>query len=229
MTARMGSPGEPGSPEARFTALFDRTRLPLLAYAVRRVSDPADAADVVAETYLVAWRRLEDVPPGDQARPWLFGVARRVLANHHRGERRRHALADRLRDSLEDLNAPDPASVSHPDREGDTARVLAAMDRLKEDDREILRLVAWEELAREEIAVAMGLSRAAVRLRLHRARARLAAAMDDLDELPEGASRSRESRAVPADANQPVLQRSRAAGHDSIIRTPLRVLTEEQR
>ena len=69
------------SAEERFTALFEATRLPLLAYAVRRVADPADAADVVAETYLVAWRRLDDVPAGACARPWLFGVARRVLAN----------------------------------------------------------------------------------------------------------------------------------------------------
>ena len=68
------------SAEERFTALFEATRLPLLAYAVRRVADPADAADVVAETYLVAWRRLDDVPAGADARPWLFGVARRVLA-----------------------------------------------------------------------------------------------------------------------------------------------------
>lgn len=68
------------SPEEQFSDLFERTHGALLGYAVRRVTDPADAADVVAETYLVAWRRLEDVPPGAQARPWLFGVARRVLA-----------------------------------------------------------------------------------------------------------------------------------------------------
>ncbi|GAB3435443.1 hypothetical protein GCM10027517_04600 [Phycicoccus ginsengisoli] len=96
------------SPEERFSALFERTHPALLGYAVRRVADPADAADVVAETYLVAWRRLDDVPGGDEARPWLFGVARRVLANHYRGERRRHALADRLRDSLHEVvPAPD--------------------------------------------------------------------------------------------------------------------------
>jgi RNA polymerase sigma-70 factor, ECF subfamily len=84
------------SPEERFAALFDRTHRPLLAYAVRRVADPADAADIVAETFLVAWRRLDEVPPDEQARPWLFGVARRVLANYYRGEHRRHALGERL-------------------------------------------------------------------------------------------------------------------------------------
>lgn len=91
------------TPDERFAALFERIHRPLLAYALRRVSDPADAADVVAETFLVAWRRLDDVPAGEAARPWLFGVARRVLANHYRGERRRDALADRLRDQLTEV------------------------------------------------------------------------------------------------------------------------------
>ncbi|PZR52144.1 hypothetical protein DNL40_13095 [Xylanimonas oleitrophica] len=72
-------------------ALFDSTHRALLAYTVRRVTDPADAADVVVETFLVAWHRLDDLPVGADARPWLFGVARRVLSNFHRGERRRIA------------------------------------------------------------------------------------------------------------------------------------------
>ncbi|PPK97797.1 RNA polymerase sigma-70 factor (ECF subfamily) [Kineococcus xinjiangensis] len=152
------------SPQERFAALFDRTHQPLLAYAVRRVADPADAADVVAETFLVAWRRLDEVPAGDDARPWLFGVARNVLANHYRGERRRLALADRLRQELPHV-APAP-EVSDPG-------LAEAMRRLPEDDREVLRLVAWEDLARDEIAVALGVSRAMVRVRLHRARKRL--------------------------------------------------------
>ena len=150
------------SPEDRFSALFERTHVALLGYAVRRVADPADAADVVAETFLVAWRRLDDVPLGDDARPWLFGVARRVLANHYRGERRRVALADRLRDSLHEALPPPQVHEASP--------VEVALERLPDDDRELLRLLAWEELAREEIAVAMGLSRGAVRVRLHRAR-----------------------------------------------------------
>ena len=152
------------TPEERFTALFDATHRPLLAYAVRRVADPADAADVVAETFLVAWRRLDDVPTGDHARPWLFGVARRVLANLYRGERRRHALADRLREGLSEIATPDRSELSD---------VEIALARLGDDDRELLRLIAWEELARDEIAIALGVSRATVRVRLHRARQRL--------------------------------------------------------
>jgi RNA polymerase sigma factor (sigma-70 family) len=168
------------TPEERFGALFGATHVALLAYAVRRVADPADAADVVAETFLVAWRRLDDVPSGVEARLWMFGVARRVIANHYRGERRRNALADRLRDNLQqgvtplELHEPSPVQV--------------AMLRLGEEDRELLRLVAWEELAREEIAVTMGLSRGAVRVRLHRARARLKQAMNDVQrEIDTGA------------------------------------------
>jgi RNA polymerase sigma-70 factor (ECF subfamily) len=156
------------SAEARFAALFEGTHLPLLAYAVRRVADPADAADVVAETFLIAWRRLDDVPTDDGARPWLFGVARRVLANHYRGERRRHALADRLRDALIDVVTP---------ASGVRTTVELALRRLADDDQELLQLVAWEQLARDEIAVVLGISRAAVRVRLHRARQRLTKAM----------------------------------------------------
>lgn len=179
------------SPEERFGALFESTHVALLGYAVRRVADPADAADVVAETFLVAWRRLDDVPVGEQARPWLFGVARHVLANHYRGKRRRVALADRLRDSLREVVPPHEVT--------DPTAVEVALERLPEDDRELLRLVAWEELAREEIALAMGMSRGAVRVRLHRARTRLKQAMQDIDgEIDRG-----------------VVKRNSSTGHDS--------------
>jgi RNA polymerase sigma-70 factor (ECF subfamily) len=179
------------SPEERVSALFERTHVALLGYAVRRVADPADAADVVAVTFLVAWRRLEDVPVGEQARPWLFGVARRVLANHYRGERRRVALADRLRDSLHE--SVQPLEVREP------TAVERALDRLPDDDRELLRLLAWEELAREEIAVAMGLTRGAVRVRLHRARTKLKQAMEDIER----------------ETDRVAVKRSSSAGHDS--------------
>ncbi|GAA2168964.1 RNA polymerase sigma factor [Pedococcus bigeumensis] len=191
------------SPEELFSQLFERTHVALLGYAVRRVGDPADAADVVAETYLVAWRRLEDVPTGPEARPWLFGVARRVLANHYRGERRRLALADRLRDSLH--QAVPPPEVHEP------TLVERAVERLGDDDRELLHLLAWEELAREEIAVAMGLTRAAVRVRLHRARARLREAMRDIEQEMEGVA----------------VQRITVSGHESHRWATARRGTEE--
>lgn len=169
------------TPEERFTELFARTHLPLLAYAVRRVADPADAADVVAETFLVAWRRLDDVPAGAAARPWLYGVARKVLANHYRGERRRNDLADRLRAELATMGESAPLA---PDPD-ETQVVTRVLQRLSDTDQELIRLVAWEQLSREQIAVAMGLSRPAIRVRLHRARARLAAAMHELEGLDD--------------------------------------------
>jgi len=114
--------------------------------------------------------RLDDVPPGDGARLWLYGVARRVLANYRRGERRRFELADRLR--------PDLALVHRdPEYTGQPAGVAAAFRGLPEADRELLALVAWEGLDHGQVADALGCSRNAVRIRLHRARARLADAM----------------------------------------------------
>ena len=180
--------------EARFTALFESTHRALLAYTVRRVSGPADAADIVAECFLVAWRRIDEVPPGADARPWMFGVARRVLANARRGERRRMALADRLRQDLtEAVPAPDVVG-------SDVERALA---RLSDDDQEILRLVAWEELARDEIALVLGLSRTAVRVRLHRARKRLAdqlAALASADDDSAAPARLLAAAVTPARA-----------------------------
>jgi RNA polymerase sigma factor (sigma-70 family) len=138
----------------------------VLSYVRRRTDSPEDAADAIAETFMTAWRRLERVPDGDEARLWLYAVARRVLANLHRGERRRTALAVRLRDELtrweQDAVESDPGAVRE------------AFDRLTDADREILALVGWEGLDNAEIATVLGCSRTAVRLRLHRARKRLA-------------------------------------------------------
>jgi RNA polymerase sigma factor (sigma-70 family) len=170
--------------EARFTALFEATHRALLAYAVRRVADPADAADVVAESFLVAWRRIDEVPSGPDARPWMFGVARRVLANLHRGERRRLALADRLR-----AEVGEASQRPHEPRDD----VERALSRLEDQDQELLRLVAWEQLARDEIALVLGVTRATVRVRLHRARRRLAdqlAALATADDGPPAAARA---------------------------------------
>lgn len=193
------------SPEERFERIVAEARLPLLAYARRRVQDPADAADVVAETYLVAWRRLDDVPDGDSARSWLFGVARRVLANHHRGERRRLALADRLRATVvEVLPAP---QVEEP------ALVVRALQQLSQGDQELLRLVAWEELTHEELALALGVSRPTVRVRLHRARRRLARVLDEMTETGEVVAAG--------------VQRPRATGHEGGVRVPACTGAEE--
>ena len=152
----------------RFEALFEAHRSAVLAYARRRVDADA-AADVVAETFLVAWRRLDAV--GADPLPWLYGVARKVIANHRRTHRRSEALVGRL--------AADRAPVvPSPEQAFGRADALrGALAALNERDREALRLVAWEGLQPEQAARAAGCSRATFAVRLHRARRRLALAM----------------------------------------------------
>ena len=160
----------------RFRRLFADTERELLAYVLRRVDRDEDAADVLAETFLVAWRRMDRVPKGDEARLWLYGVARRQLANQRRGELRRNRLADRLRAEL-----PVAVAAARSAEDHRVAAVRAALARLDEEDREILRLSSWEGLAPSEIAAVMGLPGVTVRSRLHRARKRLRAEVLQLD------------------------------------------------
>lgn len=154
----------------RFEALYAEHRASVLGYVLRRAETPDDAADVLAETFLVAWRRLDDAPAGDLSRPWLYGVARRVLANHRRGERRRGQLAERLRQELASRIVLGQAA-------GEGSPVAAAFRSLSDDDRELLALEGWEGLDAGEIAIVLGCSRNAARIRLHRARRRLRAAI----------------------------------------------------
>jgi len=134
-------------------------------YALRRTS-PEAAQDAAAETFLVAWRRFEQVP--DDARPWLLGVARRVLANERRSTKRGAALAQRVA-----LTEVDTRSLGEAADETDAVR--QALGRLSERDREALTLVAWHGLSGARAARAAGCSRSAFAVRLHRARRRLAA------------------------------------------------------
>jgi RNA polymerase sigma factor (sigma-70 family) len=166
----------------------------VLGYALRRVGRPEDAADVVAETFLVAWRRLGDVPEEPRTRLWLYGVARRVLANQRRGERRRTALGERLAADL---------ATSAPDHAPGVAERLTygrALDQLGERDREVVLLSAWEGLEPREIAEVLGVSAVAARSRLSRARARLRVLLDEggcHDLAPEGHLLSRTPELVP--------------------------------
>lgn len=171
------------SPDARFEALFNANYGDVLAYAVRRCTSRQDAEDVVAETFAVAWRRLEDLPDGDRARLWLFGTARLVRMNHHRTDRRRLRLTDRLRDRFGPLLRREiDTQIAERDH---LERALAA---LSEIDREVLQLHAWEELSAEQIAATLEISTSAVWKRLQRARDRLAATLGHPDE-PDRASR----------------------------------------
>lgn len=153
--------------QARFAKLYREEGRAILEYALRRVEEREDAADVVAETFLVAWRRLGEVPLGGGARLWLYGVARLTLANLHRAERRRtrlgRRLAETLRTELETNAAP----------AGEAAEVLRALGGLGAEDRELLLLVSWEGLSPGEAAGVLGITALAARSRLHRSRRKL--------------------------------------------------------
>jgi RNA polymerase sigma-70 factor (ECF subfamily) len=153
--------------QVHFGRLYREQGRAILAYALRRVEAKEDAADVVAETFLIAWRRLGEVPIDDGARLWLYAVARRVVANLHRSERRRTRLAERLAESLRTELATRPASSD------EAVEALRAIAELGDEDRELMLLVSWEELSPAEAARVLGISSLAARSRLHRARRRL--------------------------------------------------------
>jgi RNA polymerase sigma-70 factor (ECF subfamily) len=167
------------SAEQRFGRLYDAHYRDILAYALRRAVGPDRAADAVAETFLVAWRRLDEVPPAREARLWLFGVARRVLANQRRGAQRRDALVERLAAEISAIQVTYPdADDAAGTPDASLAEVGQALRSLSERDREVLTLVGWEGLGNQEVAAVLGCSHTAARIRIHRARRRLAHALD---------------------------------------------------
>jgi RNA polymerase sigma-70 factor (ECF subfamily) len=145
-----------------FEQLWTRHHRKVYAYALRR-TDRASAQDVVSETFLTAWRRRAELPV--QELPWLLGVARLVLANHARSQRRRDALVQVFAGEAH-RHASAPADTDHD--------LLHALAQLGEDDREALILVGWDGLRPAEAAVVVGCTPSTFRVRLLRARRRLA-------------------------------------------------------
>ena len=163
--------------DARFVELYERFYRQVYAYCSRRTSaDQVD--DVVAEVFLIAWRKIDLVPRGSEVLPWLYGVAYRVLANHWRSTSRRRKLSRKL--SSIGYETPTPPHevtvVGHESRQ-----VLAALESLKPIDREVLLLAAWEELPQADIAVVLHISVEAVRQRLYKAKKNLAKAYDRME------------------------------------------------
>jgi RNA polymerase sigma-70 factor, ECF subfamily len=147
----------------RFDALFQQHVAGIASYCRWRSCSFADAEDAVAEVFLIAWRRFEDVPIGDDARPWLYATARRVLANQARANARRRRLNERL------SAQPVTTGAGHGPL---VARVQDALAALDPHDREVLLLVEWEGLTPTEVAAVLHRPPVAVRVRLHRARRR---------------------------------------------------------
>jgi RNA polymerase sigma factor (sigma-70 family) len=164
---------------ARFDSIWRLHRSQVLAYCLRRASS-ADAEDACAETFLVVWRRLDEIPQDPKTLLALYGIARRVLSNQTRSLYRR----GRLHIKLTNLGVAPPADPMHiVVQSADDRVVFDAVQRLKPTDREIVMLDVWEDLSRTEIAEVMGMSRAAVDQRIHRAFQKLARALEPMLEV----------------------------------------------
>jgi RNA polymerase sigma-70 factor, ECF subfamily len=158
----------------RFDAVFASYSSDIVAYCGWRAASASDAQDAAAEVFLIAWRRLDELPEGAAARVWLYATARRVVANQRRSTRRQAALYERLM-----LHKPLP--VQEPtSSDPEEALVHEALCRLGPRDREMLLLSEWEGLTPAEIAVVMGCLAMTARDRLHRARRRFRTAFEDL-------------------------------------------------
>jgi RNA polymerase sigma-70 factor (ECF subfamily) len=164
------------SGDAKFTEIYARYGKQIQAYCARR-TDRSQVADAVAETFLVAWRRLDQIEDVDSALPWLYGTAYRVMSNQWRSKARARSLVRRLRD----------LAVAHPGatdsiviRSEQSELVMLAASRLKAVDREVLRLELWEGLSHSEIAIALAITPDAARQRAFRARRHLATEYEKL-------------------------------------------------
>ena len=170
----------------RFREVHDRFYRHVYTYCRRRTG--ADSVeDAVAETFLVVWRKWDQIPPGDHALPWLYGVAYRVLANQRRSAVRRGRLAGKVIGLGMSSSLPEDVVILDQDHR----QALAAFGALGASEQEILRLTFWEELPQSEMAVALGITIAAARQRLYEAKRRLT---DEYNRLETRAIRSPSAR-----------------------------------
>ncbi|WP_298518856.1 sigma-70 family RNA polymerase sigma factor [uncultured Nocardioides sp.] len=168
---------------ARFEQLAAEVVEPVRRFLARRTTHDT-AEDVLAETLLVCWRRLDQVP--EPALPWVYGVARNCLANAERGDRRQHRLAARI-------SVVDPPSEEAPEPDPPDERVTEALAAMRTEEAELLRLWAWEQLGPSEIAEVLGITANAVSIRLHRARGKFVEELRKIDAVA-GHETSREGR-----------------------------------
>ena len=163
----------PSVNETRFNEVFVAYHDEIWKYAMRRCAYD-DAVNIVSDTFLTAWRRVQDIPAGDDARLWLYKVASHCVANYQRGKRRYLRLVTRLADK------PPPASTAGIDGlASDHDDLHHALAQLSRGDQELLRLLTWEELSHEQIATVLGITANAVALRARRARNNLRSKLGD--------------------------------------------------
>ena len=152
----------------RFRILYNDLYDDLWRYIQRRSINTEEARDTLSEVFLVAWRRLEDIPAGKEARLWLFGVARNLVKTSWRKRKRSGDLLVRIGSEMSTRVTTD----EELDNSG-VLKIVKALQFLSENDQEILRLLAWENLSHKEISVVLGCSENAVAIRIRRARVRL--------------------------------------------------------
>nr|WP_240972725.1 RNA polymerase sigma factor [Nonomuraea sp. FMUSA5-5] len=171
-----------GDPES-FAALFDRHADEIHRYAARRLGGEL-ADDVTGEVFLAAFRgRARYDPTWPDARPWLYGIATKVVAQHRRAERRRTAAMARV--SAERPGTFDERSADRVTAEQLQPRLARALTRLSAAERDLLLLLAWADLTYEEAALALGVPVGTVRSRLHRLRVKVRRALGGTDPFAE--------------------------------------------
>jgi RNA polymerase sigma-70 factor (ECF subfamily) len=168
--------------EQEFRDLY-RAHYPAVYAYFRRRTTLESAQDGTAETFLVAWRRRDELPGAEHRLPWLYGVARRVLANQRRSRDRRRRLYRKLTTAAV-TSSPGPETVVI--RDAGSQAVLDALERLRVDDQEVIRLARWEGLSHAEIASVLGCTPHAVDQRMHRAMRRLARELQDAHHSRDG-------------------------------------------
>lgn len=168
------------SAQQRFDELYRRTRSEVLAYLVARCASAEEAADALAETFLRAWEKRNTLNDDQHARLWLYRTARNVSLQEHRRRRVADGLVQRLSDEISE-------TIESADDRSRDEQLHAALRTLGSVEREIIMLTAWDGLAPREIAVVLGISANAVRIRLHRARGNVRKALDQASATSSGA------------------------------------------
>jgi RNA polymerase sigma-70 factor (ECF subfamily) len=179
----------------RFEELFEAHYAELTRFATRRVGTDA-AGDIVAGTFLIAWRRFRELPAG-HARAWLYSTARQVIANELRGRTRLERLTAKAA-AVRDVHVAD-----HSAQVDEQIRIRAVLAELSPADQEALRLIEWEGLDVAEAARVLRCTRTALKVRLHRARRRFAQRLQATDDQRSPAAGRTRPSIVPEGSTNP--------------------------
>jgi RNA polymerase sigma factor (sigma-70 family) len=161
-------------------SLYRESSTDLLAFLRRRCKTPEAAADCLAETYLIAWKKRAERPPEAELRPWLFGIARNVALRGHQHDGQLALAAKALANSISSASAARDDGIDEV-----RAAIRNALTQLPPLDQEIITMISWDGLRPGEVAKVLGISANVVRVRAHRARARLRVELAEIADLPD--------------------------------------------